>query len=103
MVIGIRIRNCIPGGMGGRPVTRVSVPREPTSARDHRRGRTRHQNTYGVCGERVTEGEGGEGEEVCGGGGEGDGRAPSDSLIRSLRAHLGSGTHSWPDPSPGHL
>ena len=53
--------------MGGRPVTRVSVPREPTSARDHIRGRTCHRDTYKVCGKRVTEGEGkGEGECVAG-------------------------------------
>ena len=66
--------------MGGRPVTRVSVPREPTSARDHIRGRTRHQDTYRVCGERVTEGEGRERESVWRGW-WGNGRAPSDSLI----------------------
>ena len=33
----------------------------------------------------------------------GNGRAPSDSLIRTPRAHLGSGPHLWPDPSPGQI
>ena len=56
--------------MGGSPVTRVSGTRVPTSARDHARGRTRHQSAqeYGI-GSRPVMAQGKEGDDAADHGG----------------------------------
>ena len=108
MVIGIRIRNCIPGGDGRAPSdSRIRTPRAhlgsgphswPDPSPGHRQSMRGEYPPYMTTqGESDTQ----PGEMVWGG--RGDGRPPSDSLIRSPRAHRGSGPQMWPDPSPGQM